>query len=78
MGTVRVRVAPWGAVPTENDGNDYSATTLTLVTTAPLSKVRGAETLTCSAGGEFAAYAVTGISDLGRRRAISCSRTKGV
>ncbi|MCH4181369.1 MAG: hypothetical protein LKF44_08270 [Atopobiaceae bacterium] len=78
IGKVRVRIAPWSTVPTENDGNDFDSTALTLVTTAPLPKLRAAETLACSVGGRKETYSVSGVSDLGRRRAISCSRMKGV
>lgn len=73
LGTVRVRAAPWGVAATDNEGNGYGACDLTLVTTAPTAVVRRAVALRL--GGED--YEVTRVSDLGRRRAISCSRRKG-
>lgn len=73
LGRARVRAAPWGVVATANEGNGYDACDLTLVTTAPLATVRRADELTL--GGET--FGVRQVSDLGRRRALSCARQKG-
>ena len=77
LGRVRVRTAPWNEVATDNEGNGYDACDLTLVTTAPASTVRRADTLRFPVGAGGDTYEVSQITDLGRRRAISCARQKG-
>lgn len=77
LGRVRVRAAPWGLTATENEGNGYDACDLTLVTTAPVSTVRRADTLRFPVGKDGETYEVTQVSDLGRRRVLSCTRQKG-
>jgi hypothetical protein len=73
LGKVRVRVAPFGVMPTENEGNSYAASDLTLVTTAKAEVARRASLVSF----DGSVYGVSRVTDLGRRRAISCSRQKG-
>lgn len=77
LGRVRVRTTPWGLTATENEGNGYDACDLTLVTTASVSTVRRADTLRFPVGKDGETYEVTQVSDLGRRRVLSCARQKG-
>lgn len=73
LGRVRVRVAPSNLLLVTEEGNAHTQADLTLVTTAPMDTVSRA-TLLVIAGGT---YEVTQRTDLGRRRALSCSRRKG-
>ncbi len=77
LGRVRVRVAPWGLTATDNEGNGYKACDLTLVTTAPISTVRRAALARLPVGEGGETFEVSQVSDLGRRRALSCARQKG-
>lgn len=77
LGVVPVRVSPFGQALTDSPGNAYRASSLTLVTPAPLSSVRGAEYVRSDVSGETETYRVTQLSDVGRWRLLSATRTKG-
>ncbi len=73
-----VRVTPYGTGLSDVEGNPYRDGTLTLVTMVSLSKISGAcDVEVTSPTGEVERYAVTRVSDLGRRRVVTCSREKG-
>lgn len=73
-----VRVTPWGAGPSDVEGNPYQEVTLTLVTMTSAARLAGAcDVEVTSPTGGVERYAVTRVSDLGRRRVITCSREKG-
>lgn len=73
-----VRPTPYGTGPTDVEGNPYHDGTLTLVTMVSLAKISGAcDVEVTSPTGEVERYAVARVSDLGRRRVVTCSREKG-
>lgn len=71
---IKVRVAPLSLMVTQNEGNDYTGVDLLLLTLAPMDKTKAAKLLRF--GGDI--YEIVTVTDLGRRRAISCRRRKVV
>jgi hypothetical protein len=75
LGTLDARPVPWSATPTENIGNPYDDTTMTLETSASLATVQAAETATFDSFP--GTYQVLGVTDAGRWRLFGVQRMKG-
>lgn len=77
LGTARVRVCPVGVLATPNDGNDYKAGDLTLITITPLKTALRASLVRFPITEPSNVYEVIQVSELGRRRVLTLRLQKG-
>ena len=77
LGTARVRVCPVGVLTTPNEGNDYKAGDLTLITITPLKTALRASLVRFPVTEPSNAYEVVQVSELGRRRVLALRLQKG-
>ncbi len=77
LGTARVRVCPVGVLTTPNEGNDYKAGDLTLITITPLKTALRASLVRFPVTEPSNAYEVVQVSELGRRRVLTLRLQKG-
>lgn len=75
--TTRARVCPASLVETQNEGNDYTACDLTLITTAPAELALRASLVRFPVIGAGDVFEVIHVSDFGRRRVLSLKKLKG-
>ena len=76
LGTARVRVCPVGVLATPNDGNDYKAGDLTLITITLKTALR-ASLVRFPTTEPSNVYEVVQVSELGRRRVLTLRLQKG-
>lgn len=77
LGTARVRVCPVGVLATPNEGNDYKAGDLTLITITPLKTALRASLVRFPITEPSSVYEVVQVSELGRRRVLTLRLQKG-
>lgn len=77
LGTARVRVCPVGVLATPNEGNDYKAGDLTLITITPLKTALRASLVRFPITEPSNVYEVVQVSELGRRRVLTLRLQKG-
>ena len=77
LGTARVRMCPPGVLATSNEGNDYKAGDMTIITIAPLKIALRASYVRFPSVDPDMFYEVIHVSDLGRRRILSLKKQKG-
>ena len=77
LGTARVRVCPVGVLATPNEGNDYKAGDLTLITITPLKTALRASLVRFPTTEPSNVYEVVQVSELGRRRVLTLRLQKG-
>ena len=77
LGTARVRVCPVGVLTTPNEGNDYKAGDLTLITITPLKTALRASLVRFPVTEPSNVYEVVQVSELGRRRVLTLRLQKG-
>lgn len=77
LGTARVRVCPVGVLATPNEGNDYKAGDLTLITITPLKMALRASLVRFPIAEPSNVYEVVQVSELGRRRVLTLRLQKG-
>lgn len=75
--TTRARVCPASLVETQNEGNDYAACDLTLITTAPAELALRASLVRFPVIDAGDVFEVIHVSDFGRRRVLSLKKLKG-
>ena len=77
LGTARVRVCPVGVLATPDEGNDYKAGDLTLITITPLKTALRASLVRFPITEPSNVYEVIQVSELGRRRVLTLRLQKG-
>ena len=77
LGTARIRVCPVGVLATSNEGNDYKAGDLTLITITPLKTALRASLVHFPITEPSSVYEVVQVSELGRRRVLTLRLQKG-
>lgn len=77
LGIARVRVCPVGVLATPNEGNDYKAGDLTLITITPLKTALRASLVRFPVTEPSNVYEVVQVSELGRRRVLTLRLQKG-
>lgn len=77
LGTARVRVCPVGVLATPDEGNDYKAGDLTLITITPLKTALRASLVRFPITEPSNVYEVVQVSELGRRRVLTLRLQKG-
>ena len=75
--TTRARVCPASLVETQNEGNDYAACDLTLITTVPVELALRASLVRFPVIDAGDVFEVIHVSDFGRRRILSLKKLKG-
>ena len=77
LGTARVRACPVGVLATPDEGNDYKAGDLTLITITPLKTALRASLVRFPITEPSNVYEVIQVSELGRRRVLTLRLQKG-
>ena len=77
LGTARVRVCPVGVLATPDEGNDYKAGDLTLITITPLKTALRASLVRFPITEPSNVYEVIQVTELGRRRVLTLRLQKG-
>ena len=75
--TTRARVCPASLIETQNEGNDYAACDLTLITTVPAELALRASLVRFPVIGAGDVYEIVQVRDFGRRRVLVLKKLKG-
>lgn len=75
--TTRARVCPASLVETANEGNDYTACDLTLITIVPAELALRASLVRFPVIGAGDVYEIVQVRDFGRRRVLVLKKLKG-
>ena len=77
LATTRARACPASLVETQNEGNDYAACDLTLITTVPAELALRASLVRFPVIGAGDVYEIVQVRDFGRRRVLVLKKLKG-